>query len=63
MANPQENQMSRKTTTYQEAYAELFNPVMGALRGIQLDSRRFHTVAGLLAETCGKAAERIARKK
>jgi hypothetical protein len=55
--------MSRKQT-YQATYDELFAPALGALRGIAgLDSRQHHTVAGLLAEVAGRAAERISRKR
>jgi hypothetical protein len=45
---------------YQVVYSELFDPAYQALGGIRLDSRQRHTVAGLLAEVAGRAAERLA---
>jgi len=56
--------MSRSARSYQKAYSELAGPALSALRGIYgLDDRQFRTVAGLIAETAGRAAERIAARK
>lgn len=47
---------------YQVAFEELFRPAYDALHGIAgLDGRQHHTVAGLLAEVAGRAAERLTR--
>lgn len=63
MAQTTEIPMSKTQRHYQAVYDELFEPALGALQGIALDSRQHHTVAGLLAEVAGRAAERISRKR
>jgi hypothetical protein len=63
MANPPKETQMVRSKTYEQAYGELAEPALNALRGLHLNHRQYYSLCGLIAETAGRAAEMVARRR